>query len=73
MYVNVGIDMFPNKKQKENPIKSIVEKRKYEKSVSECNKLHTFISIVVRENITVLSKKNTIISRFNMEKKINTS
>ena len=42
--------------EKKNSWKIIVDKRKYEQSVSECNKLRTFIKIVVGRNITVLLK-----------------
>ena len=42
---------------KKNPRKILVHKRKYEKPVSECKKLHTLIKSMVERNINVLSKK----------------
>ena len=49
--------MYPNKEQEEIPIKSIIEKQGYKKSVSECKKLRSFVKSVVGRNITTISKK----------------
>ena len=54
--VNFGKDMSPKKQLKEISRKSIVEKQKYEKAVSESKKLRTFIKSVVGRNINLLSK-----------------
>ena len=53
--VNVGRAVSTNKWQEEIPIE-IVEKQKYEKSVSESKKLRNSIKRVVDRNITVISK-----------------
>ena len=60
--------MYPNKEQEGIFSKTNVDKRYYEKAVSECKKLRTFIKSLVEINITVLSKKNTIMSGFNIDK-----
>ena len=52
--VNIGRYMSPNKQQEEIPSKTIIEKQRYEKGVSECNKLRTFIKSVAERSITEL-------------------
>ena len=48
---------FVDNDNKKNKIVEIVDERKYDPAVSECNKLQTFIKIVVGGNITVLSEQ----------------
>ena len=50
------------------PRKSIVEKQKHETSVSECNKLCTFIKSLVGINITVIPKIEFDHVKMNLEK-----
>ena len=47
------VDDYKNKDE----IVEIVDKRKYEHAVSECDKLITFVKRVGRSNITVLSEQ----------------
>ena len=47
-------NIFP---QKSNKKKNDVEKRNYEKTVSECKKLRSLIKELVWRNITILSQQ----------------
>ena len=51
------LETFVDDDNKMNENFEIVDKRKYEKTVSECKKLRTFIKTVVGRNITVLLGK----------------
>ena len=52
--------MYLNKKQKEIPQRSNIEKQKYEEAVIECKKLHSFIKNMVERKIAILSKQDII-------------